>query len=99
MIKKLKIDIFDILINMQTEKLDRTVYISTENNPKKNDIMSEIKKSEFDCFLKDNSHIGIPLSIRKLRGNKIKEKKGGKCRNIFIEFMMPNSVNFLNYSF
>ena len=93
--KKLKIDIFEILANIIPEKLERTVWVSTASNPKKNDIMKEIKNREIDCCLEDKSYLGIPLSIRKLRKTFDENKKGNKneFKNIYIEFIMPNSVN------
>ena len=91
--KKLKIDLFDVCAFMDPERLERTVWIPTGDEPKKNEIFNEIENSERNCIKKENSHVGIPLFIRKKRGRKEGRKKDNCCKNVFIEFMYPNSVN------
>ena len=78
---------------MEPDKLERSVWIPTGEEAKKLDIFNEIERCEKECIIKDNSHVGIPLFIRKKRGRKTGQKKENKCRNVFIEFIMPNSVN------
>ncbi len=91
--KKLKTDIFDVLAFMKPDKLDRTVWIANNEEPDKNAIMMEIERCEKDCTIAERSHVGIPLFMRKKRGRKTGRKKQKACKNMFVEFMMPNSVN------
>ena len=91
--KKLKIDIFDVLAFMTQDKLDRTIWIPNGEEPVKSVFLAEIERCDSDCFREQQSHVGIPLFMRKLRGRKTGKKKEGVCKNIFIEFIMPNSVN------
>jgi ubiquitin-protein ligase/Ran GTPase-activating protein (RanGAP) involved in mRNA processing and transport len=91
--KKLKMDIFDILLFMEPDRLERTVWIPTGEEAKRLDIYNEIERREQDCIKSEQSHVGIPIYIRRIRGRKAGKKKESKCRNIFIEFIMPNSVN------
>ena len=91
--KKIKVDLFDVCAFMDPERLERTVWIPTGDEPKKNEIFNEIENSERNCIKKENSHVGIPLFIRKKRGRKEGRKKDNICKNAFIEFMYPNSVN------
>ena len=91
--KKLKIDIFDVCAFMIPERLERTIWIPTGEDPKKVDIYNEIEKCERECIKNEDSHVGIPLLIRKKRGRKAGAKKDSKCKNVFVEFIMPNSVN------
>ena len=91
--KKLKIDIFDVCAFMIPERLERTIWIPTGEDPKKVDIYNEIEKCERECIKNEDSHVGIPLLIRKKRGRKTGAKKEAKCKNVFVEFIMPNSVN------
>ena len=91
--KKLKIDIFDVCAFMIPERLERTIWIPTGEDPKKVDIYNEIEKCERECIKNEDSHVGIPLLIRKKRGRKTGAKKDSKCKNVFVEFIMPNSVN------
>ena len=91
--KKLKIDIFDVCAFMIPERLERTIWIPTGEDPKKVDIYNEIEKCERECVKNEDSHVGIPLLIRKKRGRKTGAKKDSKCKNVFVEFIMPNSVN------
>ena len=91
--KKIKVDIFDVLAYMSQDKLDRTVWIPNGEEPKKNIFMNEIERCEKNCIKEENSHVGIPLFMRKKRGRKTGKKKEKDCKNIFIEFIMPNSVN------
>mgnify|MGYP002624006015 CR=1 FL=1 len=93
MSKKLKVDIFDVCAYMGEERLERTIWIEAGEDPNKNDVFNEIQRCEKDCILFENSHVGIPLLIRKKRGRKTGDKKQEKCRNVFVEFIMPNSVN------
>ena len=91
--KKLKIDIFDVLAFMTQDKLDRTIWIPNTEEPNKSVFMAEIERCDNDCFKESQSHVGIPLFMRKKRGRKTGKKKEEVCKNIFIEFIMPNSVN------
>ena len=91
--KKVEIDIFDVLYFLEKERLERTIWISTGPNVAKKDITYEIQRQEYLCIKKEESHIGIPLFIRKVRGRKTGRKKEEKNKNIFVEFMVPNSVN------
>ena len=91
--KKLKVDLFDVCAFMDPEKLERTVWIPTGDEPKKSDILNEIENAEKNCIAKEKSHVGIPLFIRKKRGRKEGRKKDKCCKNVFVEFMVPNSVN------
>jgi len=91
--KKLKVDVFDVCAYLDQDRLDRTVWIPTGDEQKKIDIINEIERREKDCIRTDKSHVGIPLFMRKKRGRKEGRKKENKCKNIFIEFIMPNSVN------
>ena len=91
--KKLKVDIFDILLFMEADRIERSVWIPTGEEAKRMDIFNEIERCEQDCIKKDKSYVGIPLYIRRIRGRKTGQKKENKCRNIFVEFIMPNSVN------
>ena len=93
MSNKIKVDIFDILTFMEPDRLERSVWIPTGEEAKRIDLYNEIQRCERDCILKEDSHVGIPLFIRKKRGRKTGQKKENKCRNIFVEFIMPNSVN------
>ena len=93
MSNKIKVDIFDILTFMEPDRLERSVWIPTGEEAKRSDLYNEIQRCERDCILKEDSHVGIPLFIRKKRGRKTGQKKENKCRNIFVEFIMPNSVN------
>jgi Ran GTPase-activating protein (RanGAP) involved in mRNA processing and transport len=91
--KKLNLDIFDVLAYMTKDKLERTVWIPVGDEPDKGQIQEKIESCDRDCFIYDNSRLGIPLLMRKKRGRKTGKKKDVKCKNIFIEFIMPNSVN------
>ena len=91
--KKIKIDIFDVLAFMSQDKLDRTIWVPNGEEPVKSAFMTEIERCEKNCIKDDKSHVGIPLFMRKKRGRKTGRKKEKDCKNIFIEFIMPNSVN------
>ena len=78
---------------MEPDRLERSVWIPTGEDPNKNDLVNEIERCEKECIKKDKSNVGIPLYIRKKRGRKTGQKKENKCKNVFIEFIMPNSVN------
>ena len=93
MSKKLKIDLFDILYYMEPEKLERTVWIPTGFEVNRTDVFNEIQRREKECIATEESHVGIPLFIRKKRGRKIGEKKEKDCKDVFVEFIMPNSSN------
>ena len=90
---KLKLDIFDVLAYMTPDRLERTIWIPNNEEPVKDEIFAEIERCDRSTFLEENSHVGIPLFMRKKRGRKTGKKKDAKCKNIFIEFIMPNSVN------
>ena len=91
--KKLKVDVFDVLTFMEPDRLERTVWIPTGEEATKADLIAEIERADKECAQKEDSHVGIPLFIRKKRGRKTGKKKEDKCRNVFIEFIMPNSTN------
>ena len=91
--KKIKIDIFDVVAFMSQDKLERTIWIPNGEEPAKSVFMNEIERCEKICVKDENSHVGIPLFMRKKRGRKTGKKKDKDCKNIFIEFIMPNSVN------
>jgi len=91
--KKIKIDIFDVVAFMSQDKLERTIWIPNGEEPVKSVFMNEIERCEKICVKDENSHVGIPLFMRKKRGRKTGKKKDKDCKNIFIEFIMPNSVN------
>ena len=91
--KQIKTDIFDVLAFMTPDKLDRTIWIPNIEEPKKSDFMAEIEVCERDCVKSEGSHVGIPLFMRKKRGRKTGKKKENIAKNIFIEFIMPNSAN------
>ena len=91
--KKIRLDIFDVLGYMSQEKLDRTIWIPNSEEPVKSDFMNEIERCENECIKEEKSHVGIPLFMRKKRGRKTGKKKEPVCKNIFIEFILPNSVN------
>ena len=93
MSKKLKVDLFEVLTYMEPDRLERSVWIPTGEEAKRIDLLDEIERCEKQCIKDENSHVGIPLFIRKKRGRKTGQKKENVCRNIFIEFIMPNSVN------
>ena len=93
MSKKLKVDLFDVLTYMEPDRLERSVWIPTGEEAQRIDLFNEIERCEKECIKDENSHVGIPLFIRKKRGRKAGHKKENKCRNIFVEFIMPNSVN------
>ena len=90
---KLKLDIFDALPYMTPDRLEKTIWIPNGEEPVKDDFFTEIEKCDNSTFLDEKSHVGIPLFMRKKRGRKTGKKKDAKCKNIFIEFIMPNSVN------
>ena len=91
--KKLKVDIFDVLAYMTPERLERTIWIPHGEEPVKDEFLAEIERCDKSTFNEENSHVGIPLFMRKKRGRKTGKKKDAQCKNIFIEFIMPNSVN------
>ena len=87
------VDVFDIVAYMSQDKLDRTIWIPNNEEPVKNVFMAEIERCEAKCIKEEESHVGIPLFMRKKRGRKTGKKKEPVCKNIFIEFILPNSVN------
>ena len=91
--KKIKIDIFDVLAFMTQDRLDRTIWIPNGEEPVKSVFLNEIERCDKVCSKEVGSHVGIPLFMRKKRGRKTGKKKESTCKNIFIEFIMPNSVN------
>ena len=91
--KKINVDVFDIVAYMSQDKLDRTIWIPNNEEPVKSVFMAEIERCEAKCIKEEESHVGIPLFMRKKRGRKTGKKKEAVCKNIFIEFIMPNSVN------
>ena len=91
--KKIKTDVFDVLAFMSQDKLDRTIWIPNGEEPVKSVFLAEIERCDADCVKTEESHVGIPLFMIKRRGRKTGKKKENICKNIFIEFIMPNSVN------
>ena len=91
--KKLKVDIFDVLAFTKQEKLERTVWVPNGEEPDKSAFLTEIERCDKECFMEEGSHVGVPLFMRKKRGRKTGKKKEKACKNMFIEFIMPNSVN------
>ena len=86
-------DIFDILYYLEPERIARTIWIDKGSNDNEYKIYSEIVNLEKTVIQKEDSHIGIPLSIKKVRGRRTGKKKENVENNAFVEFMMPNSVN------
>lgn len=74
MSKKLKVDIFDVCAFMSEERLERTIWIETGEDPHKADIFNEIQRCEKECVKTENSHVGIPLLIRKKEEEKLEIK-------------------------
>jgi Ran GTPase-activating protein (RanGAP) involved in mRNA processing and transport len=91
--KKVKVDIFDVLAFTKQEKLERTVWVPNGEEPDKSAFLTEIERCDKQCFMEEGSHVGVPLFMRKKRGRKTGKKKEKACKNMFIEFIMPNSVN------
>jgi hypothetical protein len=91
--KKVKVDIFDVLAFTKQEKLERTVWVPNGEEPDKSAFLTEIENCDKQCFIDKGSHVGVPLFMRKKRGRKTGKKKEKACKNMFIEFIMPNSVN------
>ena len=81
------------MAHLSKDKLDRTVWIQNKEIPIKSDFLKEIERLEAQSINEEESHLGIPLFMRKKRGRKTGKKKDKECKNIFIEFVMPNSVN------
>ena len=75
------------------EKLERTVWVPNGEEPDKSAFLTEIERCDKQCFMEEGSHVGVPLFMRKKRGRKTGKKKEKACKNMFIEFIMPNSVN------
>jgi len=44
---------------------------------------------------KSSDRLGIPLTIRKVRGRKVGQRKNKDPNDAFVEFILPNSVNKL----
>lgn len=91
--KNINLDIFDTLYYLEPERLERTVWLDKGGNSNEHEIYQKILSLEKDTILSESSHIGIPLSIKKIRGKKTGKKKDSIENNAFIEFIMPNSVN------
>ena len=90
--KKIKLDIFEILYYLIPERLERTVWMSV-GDVEKSIIYNELLKKEKEIIKTKDSHLGIPLYIRKVRGRKVGKKKNPTPQNAFVEFILPNSVN------
>ena len=90
--KKLKLDIFQNLYYLNPERLERTVWMSAGNISEKL-IYNELLKKEKEIIKTKQSHLGIPLYIRKIRGRKVGQKKNSTPNDLFVEFIVPNSVN------
>ena len=82
MYKNIKIDIFEILYYLEPERLGRTIWLNT------NQANEKVFKNEKFSY----NYMGIPLSIKKIRGRKIGHKKDENAKNAFIEFISPLSV-------
>ena len=91
--KNIKTDVFYLLYGLEPERLERTVWLEKGDNDDENEIYEAILRLEEKAISKDNSHIGIPLAIKKIRGRKTGQKKDSLENNAFVEFIMPNSVN------
>ena len=95
--KKLKqnitTDIFGILYYLEPERVERTVWIDKGSNDGEYDIYREIINLEKTVISSEGSHVGIPISIKKIRGRRTGKKKESLENNAFVEFMMPNSAN------
>lgn len=95
-ISHLKLDIFEILNFISTEKLERSVWISPLNSSINTKLIYDaLKIQERKTINEDNSHLGIPLKITIRRGRRVGEKKGGEVVDAFVEFIHPNSTNRL----
>ena len=86
-------DVFGILYYLEPERLERSIWIDKGNNDNQNTIYREIVNLEKKVINEENSHIGIPLTIRTIRGRKTGAKKENIENNAFVEFIMPKSVN------
>jgi hypothetical protein len=62
-------------------------------NTIKKSLVVGLKACEARSIIDDNSHLGIPLSIRIFRPKKQGEKKDNNTVDAFIEFIHPNSSN------
>jgi Ran GTPase-activating protein (RanGAP) involved in mRNA processing and transport len=91
--KNIKTDVFYLLYGLEPERLERTVWLEKGDNDDEYEIYETILRLEEKAISKDNSHIGIPLAIKKIRGRKTGQKKDSLENNAFVEFIMPNSVN------
>ena len=81
--KNIKMDIFAILYYIEPERLERTIWLNVDE-------FNENIKTEDNKFF--NNYLGIPLTIKKIRGRKIGHKKDKFEKNAFIEFIFPISV-------
>ena len=86
-------DVFGILYYLEPERLERSIWIDKGNNDNQNTIYREIVNLEKTVISEEDSHIGIPLTIRTIRGRKTGAKKENIENNAFVEFIMPKSVN------
>ena len=91
--KKLSTDIFDIVPFLEPERLERTIWVQCKDEPNRYYYLKEIERCDKECLIEEKSNVGIPLLIKKKRGRKTGQKKDRIGKNIFIEFIMPNSVN------
>ena len=87
--KKIKLDVFEILYYLIPERLERTVWMSV-GNATKYSIYQELLNND-----KSSDRLGIPLTIRKVRGRKVGQRKNKDPNDAFVEFILPNSVNKL----
>jgi hypothetical protein len=92
----LKLDIFEMLNFISSEKLERSVWISPLNNNVNSKLIYEaLKIQEKKTIDQENSHLGIPLKITIRRGRRVGEKKSCNVVDAFVEFIHPNSTNRL----
>ena len=84
---------FDILYYLEPERIERSVWIEKGDFDNQNSIYNEICKLEKTAIRNEQSHIGMVLSIRTIRGRRTGQKKDNIENNAFIEFIMPNSAN------
>jgi len=91
-------DIFNICYYNSPERLERCAWIpSIKKEITKQQLFYAIKEEEETVILEDNSHIGIILDIKIMRGRNVpnpRKKIKGEYQAI-IEFIHPNSINRL----
>ena len=91
--KNIATDIFDVLYYLEPERIERTVWIGKGDSDNQASIYNALYNLERTVISEEESHIGMVLSIRTIRGRRTGQKKQNVGTNAFIEFIMPNSVN------